>query len=118
MRCSEGFVYRTTSPDGVHWTQPTATDLPNNNSGIDAVRLPDGRIVVCCNPIGTNWGRRTPLSLYVSDNNGIHFTLLTHLYTKSDGEYAYPALQYENGKLHISYTWERKSVAYLCLTDL
>ena len=46
------------------------------------------------------------------------FELLTHLYTDSRGGYAYPALQYEDGKLHISYTWDRLSIVYMCLTDI
>ena len=118
MRSSEGYIFRTDSPDGIHWCTPYATKLPNNNSGIDAVSLPDGRLVLCCNPVGSNWGQRTPLSLYISEDNGSTFHLLTHLYTDTRGGYAYPALQYEDGRLHISYTWDRLSIAYMCLTDL
>ena len=117
MRSSEGYIFRTDSPDGIHWCRPYPTSMPNNNSGIDTVKLPDGRIVLCCNPVGDNWGRRTPLSLYISDDNGESFTLLTHLFTDTKGAYAYPALQYADGCLHISYTWDRQSIAYMCLTD-
>ena len=118
MRSSEGYIFRTDSADGINWCAPYPTELPNNNSGIDAVKLPDGRIVLCCNPVAANWGQRTPLSLYVSGDNGKTFELLTHLYTDSRGGYAYPALQYEDGKLHISYTWDRLTIVYMCLTDL
>ena len=118
MRSSEGYIFRTDSPDGIRWCAPYPTHLPNNNSGIDAVKLPDGRIILCCNPVAANWGQRTPLSLYISEDNGITFNLLTHLYTDSRGGYAYPALQYEDGKLHISYTWDRLSIVYMCLTDI
>ena len=118
MRSSEGYIFRTDSPDGIHWCTPYATKLPNNNSGIDAVSLPDGRLVLCCNPVGSNWGQRTPLSLYISEDNGSTFHLLTHLYTDTRGGYAYPALQYEDGRLHISYTWDRLSIAFMCLTAL
>lgn len=118
MRSSEGYIFRADSSDGIHWCAPYPTQLPNNNSGIDAVQLPDGRLVLCCNPVSANWGQRTPLSLYISEDNGKTFDLLTHLYTDSRGGYAYPALQYEDGKLHISYTWDRLSIVYMCLTDL
>ena len=30
----------------------------------------------------------------------------------------YSSLQYADGCLHISYTWDRKSIAYMCLTDI
>lgn len=118
MRSSEGHIFRTDSVDGVTWCAPYTIDLPNNNSGIDLAQLPDGRLVLCCNPVAANWGRRTPLSLYISEDNGATFQLLTHLYTDSRGCYSYPALQYEDGKLHISYTWDRFSIAYICMTDL
>lgn len=117
-RSSEGHIFRTDSPDGITWCTPYAIDLPNNNSGIDIAKLPDGRLVLCCNPVGDNWGKRTPISLFISSDNGKTFTLLTHLYTDSRGRYAYPSLQYADGCLHISYTWNRNSIAYLCLTDL
>ena len=118
MRSSEGYIFRADSPDGIHWCAPYPTHLPNNNSGIDMVQLPDGRLVLCCNPVSANWGQRTPISLYISEDNGTTFQLLSHLYTDSRGGYAYPALQYEDGKLHISYTWDRLSIVYMCLTDL
>ncbi|MBQ7321272.1 MAG: exo-alpha-sialidase [Clostridia bacterium] len=117
MRSTEGAIFRTDSADAVTWCAPYAIDMPNNNSGIDLARLPDGRIILACNPVSDNWGARTPMSLFVSDDGGYHFSLLTHL-TTMQGEYSYPALQYENGSLHITYTWNRKTVQYFCLSDL
>lgn len=32
------------------WSAPRATNLPNNNSSIAAIKLADGRIALCCNP--------------------------------------------------------------------
>ena len=45
------FVYRTESTDGGEsWSEPTATDVPNNNSSICVIRLADERIAMVCNP--------------------------------------------------------------------
>ena len=45
------FVHRSVSEDdGETWSAPAATDLPNNNSSISAIRLRDGRIAIACNP--------------------------------------------------------------------
>ena len=117
MRSSEGVVYRTDSPDGTAWCDPYPTDMPNNNSGIDLVRLDDGRIILCCNPVSDNWGKRSPISLFESLDDGKSFEFLTHL-TTMQGEYSYPALRYEDGCLHISYTWNRKTVQYFCLEGI
>ncbi|GAB5376840.1 MAG: exo-alpha-sialidase [Acuticoccus sp.] len=45
-------VFRAESADGGEtWSAPAATDLPNNNSSISAIRLRDGRIAIACNPV-------------------------------------------------------------------
>ena len=49
--------------DGVTWTQARPLEVPNPNSGIDAVALSDGRVVLVYN--NTTSGR-TPLNLAVS----------------------------------------------------
>jgi len=52
MRSWEGFVYKTSSNDnGVSWTTPEPTNIPNNNSGIDVVRLKNNWLVLACNPV-------------------------------------------------------------------
>jgi len=117
MRSSEGAIYRTDSVDGVNWCDPYRTDMPNNNSGIDLDVLPDGRIILCCNPVSKDWGARSPISLFESRDNGKTFTLLTHL-TTMPGEFSYPVVQYRDGQLHVSYTWKRKTVQYFCLENI
>jgi predicted neuraminidase len=110
-------VYRTDSPDGITWSPARPLELPNNNSGIDAALLPDGRVVLACNPVGDDWGKRSPISLYVSHDNGETFSLLTHL-TTMPGEFSYPAVRYEDGLLHVTYTWKRVNVQYFCLAEI
>jgi predicted neuraminidase len=95
--------------NGATWTGVRLLDLPNPNSGIDAVALKDGRVVLVFN--NTTSGR-TPLNLAVS-NDGEHFTDFETLENQS-GEYSYPAMiQGSNGDLYISYTWQRKSIAFV-----
>jgi predicted neuraminidase len=94
---------------GVVWTQARPIELPNPNSGIDAVALRDGRIVLIYNHTANG---RTPLNLAVSSNGG-QFKMF---YTLEDqpGEYSYPAMiQGRDGDLQITYTWQRKRIRYL-----
>lgn len=114
LRSSEGRLFRTDSRDGIDFCTPYPTEMPNNNSGVDLVALPDGRLLLCCNPVEKNWGARTPLSLYLSEDNGRSFSLFTHLVT-GEGRYDYPAMKLVGDTLHITYTWNRKSIGYLCL---
>ena len=80
LRSSEGFVLRSDSPDeGETWCPAYSTGLPNNNSGLDLVRLRDGRIILCLNPVSGNWAARSPLALYVSQDDGGSFAELIHI---------------------------------------
>jgi len=61
LRSTDGFIYRSDSQDGGKtWCPAYRTSLPNNNSGIDLVRLDSGVLVLAYNPVGENWGPRTP----------------------------------------------------------
>lgn len=110
MRSSEGHILRSDSPDGEHWSPACYTNLPNNNSGIDLVRLDDGRILLCLNPISGDWAARTPLWLYLSNDNGDSFQPLICL-ESDEGEYSYPSLDCEGTTVYLSYTWKRLSIA-------
>ncbi len=98
------------SPDaGITWSTARPLDLPNPNSGIDLVRISDGRIVLIYN--NTTSGR-SPLNLAVS-TDGEHFNEFTALESEP-GEFSYPAMvQGSDGDLHITYTYNRKRIRYV-----
>jgi predicted neuraminidase len=94
--------------NGVTWTQAHTLDLPNPNSGIDAVGLRDGRVVLIYN---NSTRDRTPLNLAVS-TDGEHFTNFLTL-EDSPGEFSYPAIiQGKNGDLLMTWTWNRKRIRF------
>ena len=100
------------SDGGLHWTAVHTLDLPSPNSGIDAVALPDGRVVLVFND--TTKGR-TPLNLAIS-SDAEYFRMFQTL-EKDPGEYSYPAMiQGRGGDLHITYTWNRRRIRYAHLT--
>ena len=113
-RTPVGRIYRSDSDDyGETWCQAYATDLPNNNSGIDLVKTPDGSLWLLSNPVEENWGERSPLTLQKSVDNGTTWeTVLVLEEEKKDSEFAYPAIEYFDGSLYVTYTWERLNVAY------
>lgn len=115
MRSTRGRVYRSDSTDnGKSWCAAYATCLPNNNSGIDLVRATQGVLVLAYNPIEGNWGRRFPISLCLSFDNGEHWS--TPLDVESgEGEFSYPAIIFEGDTLHLTYTWNRKNIVYCAL---
>jgi predicted neuraminidase len=94
--------------DGLTWTHAHPTDLPNPNSGIDAVALRDGRVVLIYNNTTTG---RTPLNLAVS-TDGEHFKIFDTL-EDQPGEYSYPTIiQGKAGELDMTYTWNRQRIRF------
>ena len=105
------------SDKGETWTKLTLTDLPNNNSGTDAVTLQDGRQVLIYNavatPPGAPKGVRTPLNIAVSDD-GIHWKMVLTLEDSPVSQYSYPAIiQGKDGRIHCVYTWRRQRIKYV-----
>lgn len=94
---------------GITWTQARFIALPNPNSGIDAVRLQDGRIVLIFNNCSN---ARTPLNLAVS-RDGEHFKVFKTL-EDGPGQYSYPAIvQAANGDLLMTYSWHRETIKFV-----
>ena len=107
-----GFIAQCWSQDGGRtWSELTATELPNPNSGIDAVTLRDGRQLLVFN--NTPKGR-TPLNVAVSSDGKQWKVALT--LEDQPGEYSYPAvIQTRDGRVHVTYTYLRKSIKHVVL---
>ncbi|MBC8184514.1 exo-alpha-sialidase [candidate division KSB1 bacterium] len=121
-RTKNGFISECWSEDnGKIWGEMTATQLLNPNSGIDAVSLNDGLQLLVYNPTGGDWGARVPLSIAIS-NDGKDWKRIfdlepvTNPDTVDDEEYSYPSvIQTSDGKIHIVYTYNRKTVKHVVL---
>ena len=117
MRTRNGKIATSFSSDkGDTWTKVTLLDVPNNQSGTDAVTLQDGRHVLIYNNFqtlpGTKKGVRTPLSIAIS-GDGTHWRHTLTLEDSPISQYSYPSIiQGKDGKLHAIYTWRRLRVAY------
>lgn len=103
--------------NGRTWSELEPIDLPNPNSGTDAVTLKDGRHVLVYNHIepDSDWGDRNILNIAIS-NDGLNWVEAALLENDidSDGEYSYPAvIQSNDGMIHITYTWNRKMIKYV-----
>jgi len=105
--------------NGKSWSNLEPIELPNPNSGTDAVTLKDGRHVLIYNHIKPNetWGNRNILNMAVSDD-GINWkaAILLENDSDKDGEYSYPAvIQTNDGMIHITYTWNRKLIKHVVI---
>ena len=116
LRSNQGVIFRADSADmGKTWSPARRTTLSNNNSGIDLVKMPDGRLALVCNPVSGNWAKRTPISLFLSSDNGDTWEKELDLET-ADGEFSYPAVIWDGEKLRCTFTYDRRSVMYCEIT--
>ena len=102
---------------GKTWSPLKATNLPNNNSGTDAVTLADGRQLLVYNhvlpPNGEAKGERTPLNVAIS-NDGITWYAALILEDSPISQYSYPAvIQTSDGMIHFVYTWRRERIKHV-----
>lgn len=121
MRSSVGYVFRADSYDGGRtWNSPFPLNVANPNSPICALSLSDLRLYLLCNPNGLpegkSKGKRTPLALYFSENNGCTYRKINSLATGM-GEFTYPAMKHADGKLYITFT-KNKTEVMLAIVDL
>ena len=96
-------------------------NVPNPNSGTDAVTLADGRQLLVYNhssppPERPTKGPRYPLDVAVS-SDGITWRRVLTLETEPcTSGYAYPAvIQAPGGHVHITYTWDRTRIKHVML---
>ena len=104
------------SDNGDTWSKVTLLDVPNNNSGTDAVTMKDGRHVLIYNNFstlpGTPKGPRTPLCVAISED-GISWKPVLTLEDSPISQYSYPSIiEGKDGKLHAIYTWRRQRIKY------
>ena len=112
MRTDQGKIYRSDSSDGgEHWCLAYPTSMSNNNSGIDCVRLQDGTLVLVCNPVEQNWGARSPISVFTSQDNGVTFQKELDLETE-ENEFSYPSVVAHGKRVYVSYTHRRTAIAF------
>lgn len=108
-----GYICTATSQDdGKTWDVAHPTKLPNPNSGIDAVRLNDGQILLVYNH---SQQQRTPLNLALSNDGGETWASVFVL-EDIPGEFSYPSvIQTKDGKIHVSYTYNRTQIKHVAL---
>ncbi|WP_231426033.1 exo-alpha-sialidase [Pedobacter sp. Leaf250] len=121
-RSRQNVIVESWSTDnGEHWSKLAPTNLPNPNSGSDAVTLQNGSQLLIYNPLiaGKNWwDGRSVLKLAIS-KDGKNWNDIYTLENHEKGEYSYPAIiQAKNGNVHLSYTAERKNIKYVELKIL
>src|SRR5438552_3302450 len=74
---------------GAHWSRLESVALPNSDSGLDALQLADGRILLAFNDSASS---RDKLSLALSEDGGLTWSRRALLESEAGQEFSYPYL--------------------------
>jgi predicted neuraminidase len=105
---TDGYLVRSESHDGARtWSPGQDSRFPNPNAAADFLRLANGHLLLIYND---SMSRRTPLTVALSTDQDKTYPFKRNL-ASGPGDFAYPfAIQTMDGKIHVLYTSERRSV--------
>lgn len=99
--------------NGYSWSDLIATELPNPNSGIDAVTLADGRHLLVYNHLVKG---RNVLNVALSADGNVWEAAAVLENDQEGTEFSYPAvIQTDDGLVHITYTWKRMLIKHVVI---
>jgi predicted neuraminidase len=104
----DGYLVRSESHDnGRTWSPGVDTALPNPHSAVDFLRLQNGHLMLVFND---SMSQRTPLTVAISSDGDKTYPHRRNI-AEGPHDLAYPyALQTRDGKIHVIYTSERRTV--------
>ena len=122
---ASSIYYADSSDDGMTWTKPKPTTLPNNNAGIQAYVLKSGTLIMAFNNHAGTSQPRSPLTVALSYDGGMTWPHQRNIQMHDDddaskiGEYSYPSIIQsfwsgpDDNDIHLVYTYDRQTIKYV-----
>ncbi len=112
---SNSVITSLSADNGKTWSPFSPLNLPNPNSGIDGLTLPDDSHLLVYNPLlsGKEWvNGRNQLNLAWSAD-GLNWQDILTLEREETGEFSYPAIiRAADNRIYITYTYNRVQIKY------
>src|SRR5262249_11678704 len=112
---TDGYLVRSESHDaGRTWSPGTDSRFPNPNAAADFMRLQNGHLLLAFND---SMSQRTPLTVAISTDSDKSYPHRRNI-AEGRGDFGYPyAIQTRDGKIHVIYTSDRRSVINHAIFD-
>ena len=112
-RSKHGLIFQNESSDGgISWSPLETAGLPNNNAGIEALTLFDGRHLLLYSHLEKG---RHALHLAVSQD-GKQWRAAAVMEQSKNSEFSYPAMiQRKDGRVELTYTWNRTGIRHFTI---
>jgi predicted neuraminidase len=105
----------TTRDAGDTWSEPHTIGLPNPDSGLNALLLTEGRILLAFNDSPTD---RENLQLAVSYDKGAKWLRVGRIEEGPGDEFSYPYMIVGRDRcIHLVYTWRRKRIKHVVFNE-
>ncbi len=100
---------------GYTWSKTKKTILNNPGSGIDAIKLVNGNVIMVYNNSETS---RSVLNIALSEDDGNTWRFNKILENEKGMEFSYPVIiQGSEGLVHITYTYKRVCIKHVILNE-
>ena len=97
---------------GVSWEDLPPLNMPNHSTSLAAIRLTSGDILMLHNHVAEGGSARSILRLSISKNGHTWRTVDDIVSGEAGDEFSYPAMHQVGDELHVTYTHQRKAIAY------
>lgn len=116
LRSKRGRVGRALSRDaGATWSTPEPSDLPNPDSGLDALLLSSGKVLLAGNSAAPS---RSSLILATSGDLGLSWKRVVTLEDDASGTFSYPfLLRARNGEIHLAYSYRGNGIRHAVFNE-
>ncbi len=110
-----GYIIRAESRDGgLTWSEGKDSGFPNPNAAVEFLKLRSGRLLLIFND---SMNRRTPLTAALSADQDRTWPSRRNI-VEGNGDFGYPsAFQAQDGRIHLVYTSEKRTVVNHAVFD-
>ncbi len=104
------------SYEGLIWTPIRNTVLPNPGSGLEALKLKSGRILLIYNDVEDD--PRCSLAVSLSEDEGRTWKWTRHIERDQSGRYDYPSIiQTQDGMIHGTFSCNVRTIKHVKFTE-